>query len=212
MEITWIAHACFQLKTNSGKIIYFDPYKIPKDAEKADILIISHSHGDHMDGRSIKNVLKDSTIVIGPESESYSINQYANGKSLKIGEILDLGEIKIQLVPAYTIKKSTHPKSSGWAGSIVEVEGKRIYHAGDTERIPEMGMDDISNIDVAILPCGGTYTMDMDEASDAACDIDPEIVIPMHNWGKDLNDFKEMLSKKNPEIKVEILTGKILSI
>ena len=212
MEITWIAHACFQLKTNSGKIIYFDPYKIPKDAEKADILIISHSHGDHMDGRSIKNVLKDSTIVIGPESESYSINQYANAKSLKIGEILDLGEIKIQLVPAYTIKKSTHPKSSGWAGSIVEVEGKRIYHAGDTERIPEMGMDDISNIDVAILPCGGTYTMDMDEASDAACDIDPKIVIPMHNWGKDLNDFKDMLNSKNPNIKVEILTGKILSI
>ncbi len=212
MEITWIAHACFQLKTNSGKIIYFDPYKIPKDAEKADILIISHSHGDHMDDRSIKNVLKDSTIVIGPESESYSINQYANAKSLKIGEILDLREIKIQLVPAYTIKKNTHPKSSGWAGSIVEVEGKRIYHAGDTERIPEMGMDDISNIDVAILPCGGTYTMDMDEASDAACDIDPKIVIPMHNWGKDLNDFKDMLNSKNPNIKVEILTGKILSI
>lgn len=212
MEITWIDHACFKIKTDSGKIIYLDPYKIPKDAEKADIIIASHGHGDHMSKRDIKKISKDSTIVIGPESESYNIGEFANGKALKIGEILEVGEIKVQLVPAYTINKNTHPKSAGWAGSIVDVEGKRIYHAGDTGHIPEMGMEDIKNVDVAILPCGATFTMDFDEATDAACDIEPKIVIPMHNWDKDLNEFKAMLNKKNPDIKVEILTGKILKV
>jgi L-ascorbate metabolism protein UlaG (beta-lactamase superfamily) len=68
------------------------------------------------------------------------------------------------------------------------------------------------NITVALLPCGGNYTMDFEEASDAAVDIRPEIVVPMHNWDKDLNSFKDIMAKKDSKIRVEILTEKSLKI
>ncbi len=209
MKIKWISHACFQIITKSGKVMYLDPYEIPTGLEKADIIISSHSHGDHMDGASIREISKDSTIVIGPKSESGNLKKF-NGKGLKFGEIFEVEDVKIQLVPAYTIKKSTHPKNREWAGIIIEAEGKRIYHAGDTERIPEM--KDLKDIDVAMLPCGGTYTMDFDESTDAVVDINPKIAIPMHNWGKDLSQFKEILKNKNPNITVEILEDKDLQL
>jgi len=209
MEITWLSHAAFKIKTESGKIIYLDPYKIAKDAEKADIIISSHSHGDHFSRRDIKKLMKDTTIVLGPESLSYNLEQI-DGKALKIGESINIEDIKIELVPAYTIKKETHPKSSGGAGIIIGIEGKRVYHAGDTERIPEM--KDLKNITVALLPCGGNFTMDFDESTDCALDFNPEIVVPMHNWNKDLSQFSDLMKKKVPNIKVEILENKTLKI
>ena len=209
MEIFWLSHAAFKIKTNSGKVIYLDPYQIPKDAEKADIIISSHSHGDHFDNRSIKTIIKDSSILLGPVSISSNLNKF-NGKGLKFGEVFEVDDIKIELVPSYTIKKGTHPKSNEWAGTIIEAEGKRIYHAGDTERIPEM--KDLKNITVALLPCGGRFTMDFEESCLSALDINPEIVVPMHNWGADLNDYKELMEKKDPNIKVEILENKSLKL
>ena len=120
----------------------------------------------------IKKLMKDSTIVIGPESLSHDLEQF-NGKALKIGEFYEFKDIKISLIPAYTIKKGTHPKSAGGAGTIIETEGKRIYHAGDTERIPEM--KDLKDITVALLPCGGSFTMDFEESTDCALDFKPQI-------------------------------------
>jgi len=210
MELKWISHACFKIKTSDGKIIYLDPYQIPNNEEKADIIVSSHNHHDHLDDSSIENVLKEDTLVLGPKSISKKLDKY-NSKAMKIGEILELDDISIQLVPAYTIDKSTHPKNNEWAGIIISAEGKSIYHAGDSERIPEMKHLH-KDITIALLPCGGTYTMDFEEASEAALDIKPEILVPMHNWDKDLNDFKDLMNKKNPEIKVEILSDKILEI
>lgn len=209
MEIYWLGHASFKIKTESGKKIYLDPYKIGNDEEKADIIVSTHDHGDHFDRSSIKKLMKDSTILIGPQSISSSLNKF-NGKALKLNEVFETNGIKIQLVPSYTIKLQTHPKSNEWAGVIIETEGKRIYHAGDTERIPEMKK--LKNINVALLPCGGMYTMDLEEACDAAVDIKPEIVVPMHNWDRDLNEYKKLLAKKDPKIKVEILENKTLII
>lgn len=210
MELKWISHACFKIKTRDGKVIYLDPYQIPNNEEKADIIVSSHSHHDHLDDSSIKNILKEETLVLGPKSISKKLDKY-NSKAMKIGEILELDDISIQLVPAYTIDKSTHPKNNEWAGIIISTEGKSIYHAGDTERIPEMKYLH-KDITIALLPCGGTYTMDFEEASEAALDIKPEILVPMHNWDNDLNDFKDLMNKKDPEIKVEILSDKILEI
>ncbi|MBY8982329.1 MAG: MBL fold metallo-hydrolase [Candidatus Lokiarchaeota archaeon] len=211
MEIIWISHSCFKIKADNGNIIYLDPYEIPEDEEKADIIVSSHSHYDHMDSNSIKNVFKESTVVIGPEAISRNLKKF-NGKALKLGDSYEKNGIRIELVPAYTIRKSTHPKSNQFAGIIVETEGKRIYHAGDTERIPEMKDLKSRDITVALLPCGGTYTMDFDEACAAAMDINPEIVVPMHNWSKDLTDFKKLLNQKDPNIKVEILENTSLKI
>ena len=211
MELFWLGHASFKVKTYSGRVIYLDPYNITKDLEKADIIVSSHSHGDHFDSNSIKKLMKEDTILLGPASISSDLKKF-NGKALNIGESFDYKDLSIELVPAYTIKKSTHPKGNQWAGTIIESGDKSIYHAGDTERIPEMKELAKRKITVALLPCGGTYTMDFEEATDAALDIKPEIVVPMHNWGKDLNQFKNIMEKKDPSIKVEILEKNSLKL
>jgi len=211
MEIFWKGHACFMIRMFSGRIIYLDPYKVSKDEEKADIIVSSHNHGDHFSKSDIKKLWKEGTILLGPESIANNLKDF-DGQSLKIGETFDYKDFSIELVPAYTIKKQTHPKSNGWTGTIIESAGKSVYHAGDTERIPEMKTLAKRNITVAMLPCGGTYTMDFEEATDAAMDIQPEIVVPMHNWGKDLKEFEKIMNKKNPNIKVEILENKTLAI
>ncbi len=211
MEIFWLGHASFKIKMFSGRIIYLDPYNIKNGEEKADIIVSSHSHGDHFSRSDIKKIWKDDTILLGPVSIADSLIKF-DGQALEIGEEFAYKDFKIELFPAYTIKKGTHPKSNNWVGTIIESAGKSVYHAGDTERIPEMKELADRKITVALLPCGGTYTMDFEEATDAALDIQPEIVVPMHNWEKDLNPFRELMAKKDSKIKVEILTKKSLKI
>ena len=211
MEIFWLEHACFKIQMFSGRVIYLDPYNIKDGEEKADIIVSSHTHGDHFSRSDIKKIWGDDTILLGPASIESSLKEF-DGKALRIGEEFAYKDFTIELFPAYTIKKATHPKSNNWAGTIIESAGKSVYHAGDTERIPEMKNLKDRKITVALLPCGGTYTMDFEEASDAAVDIQPEIVVPMHNWGKDLDSFKDIMGKKDPNIKVEILTEKSLKI
>ena len=210
MQIIWLNHAAFKIKTNSGALIYLDPYQIEED-DKADVIIISHIHGDHFSKSDIKKIWKDDTILIGPKSIEKTLEKF-NGKALNIGEKFSYKDLEIELFPAYTIKKSTHPKSNEWSGTIIKSEGKIVYHAGDTERIPEMKDLSNRNITVALLPCGGTYTMDFEEATDAAIDIKPQILVPMHTWGADLNKFKKIMNDKDPSIRVEILENKSLEI
>ena len=210
MQIIWLNHAAFKIKTNSGAFIYLDPYQIKED-DKADVIITSHTHGDHFSKSDIKKIWKNDTILIGPKSIEKTLEKF-NGKALNIGEKFSYKDLEIELFPAYTIKKSTHPKSNEWSGTIIKSEGKIVYHAGDTERIPEMKDLSNRNITVALLPCGGTYTMDFEEATDAAIDIKPQILVPMHTWGADLNKFKKIMNDKDPSIRVEILENKSLEI
>jgi L-ascorbate metabolism protein UlaG (beta-lactamase superfamily) len=211
IEIVWLGHAAFKIKMFSGRIIYLDPYNIKDGEEKADIIVSSHTHGDHFSRSDIKKLWRDDTVLLGPASIESSLKKF-DGKGLEIGEVFAYKDLSIELFPAYTIKKSTHPKSNNWTGTIIESAGKSVYHAGDTERIPEMKDLRNRNITVALLPCGGTYTMDFEEATDAAVDIQPEIVVPMHNWDKDLSSFKDVMATKDSMIKVEILTDKSLKI
>jgi len=211
LEIFWLGHAAFKVITDSGRVIYLDPYQLKEGEEKADIIVSSHSHGDHFSAGDIKKIMKDDTVVLGPESISSNLEQFG-GKPIRLGDSFDYKDLSIELIPSYNVKKANHPKSNGWAGTIIRSEDKSVYHAGDTERIPEMKDLADKNITVALLPCGGTYTMDFDEATDCAVDIKPEIAVPMHNWGKDMKEFKDLLNKKDPNIKVEILTDKSLKI
>ena len=148
--------------------------------------------------------MQDGTVVIGPESISSSLQKF-HGTPLKIGDSFNYKDLTIELVPAYNIKKPNHPKRNKWAGIIVTAEDKSVYHAGDTERIPEMKELANRNITVAMMPCGGTYTMDFEESTDSIIDVKPQFASPMHNWGKDLTKFKKLLEKKDPTIKVIIL-------
>jgi L-ascorbate metabolism protein UlaG (beta-lactamase superfamily) len=128
-------------------------------------------------------------------------------KSLKPGEQMTVDEIRVKAVDAYNVKRFRspgnpfHPKGFG-VGYLITVEGKTIYHAGDTDVIPEMRQ--LGHIDVALLPTGDTYTMDNADATEAALAINPKIAIPMHSWGKDTSNFKKKV-EDNSDVKVVVL-------
>jgi len=171
-NITWLGHASFMLK--GERIVYIDPFRI-RPMEKADIILITHGHYDHCSPEDVKRISKADTIVIGPPDCACAT------KHLSPGEKLSIGTIVVEAVPAYNLNKDFHPKFNKWVGYIITIEGKRIYHAGDTDFIPEMR--NLKDIDIALLPVGGTYTMTAEEAADAANSFMPKIAVPMH-YGK----------------------------
>ncbi|HHH81205.1 MAG TPA: MBL fold metallo-hydrolase [candidate division Zixibacteria bacterium] len=171
MEITWLGHAGFMLE--GVKRVYIDPYQIKTGLPPADIVLVTHSHFDHFSQNDIKRILGDSTVIVAPSDCKMS----GNVQNVKPGDTIEIGGVRIEAVPAYNIGKRFHPKESGWVGYVVEMDGVRVYHAGDTDLIPEMKS---INADVALLPIGGTYTMNVSEAIEAAKTIKPKLAIPMH--------------------------------
>jgi L-ascorbate metabolism protein UlaG (beta-lactamase superfamily) len=202
--IKWLAHASFQIKAN-GKIIYFDLEKYGEAIEKADLILVTHSHTDHCDPEKIKNVQKEETVIIAPEDCVSMIG--GDVKTLKPGEETSVRNIRVKAVEAYNYKrfrspgKPYHPKGFG-VGYLIKVGGKTIYHAGDTDFILEM--QKLGPVDVVLLPSGGTYTMDNAEAAEAAIAINPKIVIPMHRWDTNPEEFKKKV-EANSNIKVMVL-------
>jgi L-ascorbate metabolism protein UlaG (beta-lactamase superfamily) len=167
-----LKHAGFKIKGN--KIVYIDPYDLPDaNLEKADYILVTHEHFDHKDIKSIRKLSDEHTMVVVPTGcivEGYRTCE------LEIGVRESFEGISVETVPAYNIDKPFHPKGSG-AGYILEIDGVRIYHAGDTDFIPEMKE---IKVDVALIPVGGKYTMDLEQAKRALEEIDAEKVIPMH--------------------------------
>ncbi|HOV73715.1 MAG TPA: MBL fold metallo-hydrolase [Candidatus Hydrogenedentes bacterium] len=171
-DIHWLGHDGFMLA--GEKTIYIDPYKIDGGAT-ADIILITHDHFDHCSPEDIAKIQGPQTTVVAPRDCLGKIP--GNKKAIKPGELLTLDTIVIEAVPAYNINKNFHPKANGWVGYVVTMKGFRIYHAGDTDHIPEMKT---IKADIALLPVSGTYVMTAEEAVRAALDINPAIAIPMH--------------------------------
>ena len=168
----------------------------------ADIILISHEHFDHCSPDDIKKIQTEHTIIITEKDSAKKLT--GDVRLVKPGDTLRIGDIVINAVPAYNTDKAFHPKSNGWLGFIIDVDGVKVYHAGDTDFIPEM-----SNIktDIALLPVSGTYVMTADEAVEAALAINPKIAIPMHygaivGGGQDAQNFKTALEGK---VEVHIL-------
>jgi len=213
-EIRRLAHSSILIKCD-GKNIYVDPYrpdsltndlkKFYEEPAKADLLLITHPHHDHCDPATFEKMVSEETRVIAPEDCAEKIED--DFTTLRPGESLSFEGIDVEGVHAYNIKRKRdsgepfHPKGEG-LGYLITVEGNTIYHPGDTEKIPEM--EDIEGVDIAFLPIDGTYTMDIDEAVDAAKLIDPEMVIPFHEREADPKKFKEKLESESG-IKVDIL-------
>ena len=210
VTIERFGHASFMIK-GEGKVIYIDPYVLPDKVDyedQADIILITHEHYDHCSPEAIRSVRKSDSTTLVPENCTLEFR--GDARRVNEGDILtgDLAikGIDIEVVPAYNINKSFHPQGMG-VGYIIEIDGLRIYHAGDTDLIPQM--KDIS-VDVALLPIGGTYTMDVPEAAEAALVIAPEVAIPMHynyldSTPADAELFKKLVHDKNPDIEVVIL-------
>ncbi len=202
-SVKWLGHASFQIKAD-GKNIYIDPYE-GEYKDKADIVMVTHSHHDHCDPSKIRKVRKEDTLIIAPEDCASKIGERI--KTLKPGEKITLGNLTLEAVEAYNYKRFRspgnpfHPKGLG-VGYLITIGNKAIYHAGDTDFIPEMKQ--LNNIYLALLPSGDTYTMDNEEAAEAALTISPEVVIPMHRWDTNPEVFKKKVGSRS-NIKVVIL-------
>ncbi|MDH5450614.1 MAG: MBL fold metallo-hydrolase [Nitrosopumilus sp.] len=207
ISLRLLGHASFQIKA-SGKIIYVDLKKYGKvvePSEKADIVLVTHGHADHCSPDKIMKVQKEDTVIIAPDNCSKRFK--GDVRSLKPEEETTIDGIKIRAVEAYNHKrfkpsgKPWHPQGYG-VGYLIKVEDKTIYHAGDTDLIPEMKK--LESVDVALLPTGDKYTMDNAEAAEAALLIKPKVAIPMHTWEKDPKEFKERV-ETNSDTKVAVL-------
>jgi len=163
LEITWFGHASFKIKS-PAVTIYIDPYNLTF-GEKADLILCTHEHFDHKDEKSIKALSKIETEVL------------IGGENIQEREEKMVNNLKIKAVSAYNLNKPFHSKGKG-VGFVLEINGKKIYHAGDTDKIPEMA--ELGEIDLALLPIGGTYTMNEKEAAEAVKMFRPKKVIPMH--------------------------------
>ncbi|MEM4234856.1 MAG: MBL fold metallo-hydrolase [Candidatus Methanomethylicaceae archaeon] len=190
VTIKWLGHAAFQIR-GKDKIVYLDLGEGAKPSDKADLVLISHSHWDHFDPKVIERVTKADTLVIAPKDCAKNLK--ANVKAIEPGESLKIGDLEVMAVHAYNVKRFRspgvpfHPKGFG-VGYVLTIDGKSIYHAGDTDLIPEM--KELKRVDVAILPTGDTYTMDNSEAAEATLTIKPKIAIPMHRWTTDPEEFR----------------------
>ena len=200
-NLHWLGHDAFLLRAG-GKSIYFDPFQLGSGLPPADIICISHAHYDHCSPEDVRTIQQPSTLIVTETEAAAKLT----GKIMTLapGERREAEGIIIETVPAYNTNKQFHPQGNSWLGFILTVDGVRVYHAGDTDYIPEM-----KNIraDIALLPVSGTYVMTAEEAAQAAITIGPKIAVPMHyaaivGTNDDAKRFAAALAGK---VRVEIL-------
>lgn len=201
-NIKWLGHASFKIKKD--KVIYIDPWKI-KETEPADIILISHSHFDHFSVDDIKKIQTNKTTVVVPKDCAKQLS--GKVKVIKPGDSITIDGIDIEGVPAYNPSKQFHPKANQWLGFVITIGTTRIYYAGDTDVTEEM--KNLKDIDIAILPIGGTYTSTAIEAASAANIFNPKIVIPAHfgdivGSQSDADVFKKQFKGNTVVLKKEI--------
>ncbi len=174
-NIHWLGHDAFWIE-DQGKQIYIDPWKLSANAIKADYIFVTHSHYDHFSKEDIAKISKESTKIFGTADVVKEVGK--NATAIGPNQELTVDQLKIKAIPAYNIAKKFHPKDKNWVGFIITLsDGTTIYHAGDTDFIPEMKS---LKVDIALLPVSGTYVMTADEAIEAANTFKPQIAIPMH--------------------------------
>lgn len=228
INIKWFPPSWFQIKTKD-KILYIDPAYLKtnftnytkkiefstwpdpidglpeKDLERADIILVTHHHKDHCKGVTVNRLRKQGAIVIATKRCVKELGK--NISVIEPGKKVEIDKVRIRAVEAYNREKANktkvaHKKGIG-LGYIINIEGKSIYHAGDTDLIPEM--EDIGKINVALLPIGGrNFTMNLTEAVQATITIKPQVVIPIHRFEADPQEFKKQVESVS-DIKVEPL-------
>jgi L-ascorbate metabolism protein UlaG (beta-lactamase superfamily) len=194
-RMKWLGHDTFKIESG-GKVIYTDPFQLKEGLPKADLILITHEHYDHCSPDDVKKITKDGTVIVAPGDCEGKLP--GNVRTVKPGDRLTEMGVDIEAVPSYNTNKQFHPKFNKWVGYIFTVEGKRIYLAGDTDRIPEMKN---FRCDIALLPVSGTYVMTAAEAAMAAEDINPEVAVPMHyasivGTEEDAEKFKKLYKGK----------------
>lgn len=209
LKIHWLGHASFKI-VDGGKVVYIDPYQItPREA--ADVIVITHDHFDHCSRDDVRKIIKSDTVIV----TTRRCKDKLAGINVQFVEItpdkaFKVDNVKVEAIPAYNTNKFRspgvpyHPKQDGNIGTIITINGVRIYHAGDSDFTLEMKS---VKADVALLPVSGTYVMTAEEAAEAANVIKPDVAIPMHYGAgivgseADAHNFEKMA-----KCKVKILT------
>jgi len=193
-NIIWHGQSAFEVR---GEITVFtDPFKL-KTGGRADVILITHPHQDHLSPADIQKVRTPETVIVAPDDPEARRKLSGDVRFVKPGDQLTVKGMEIQAVPAYNrAPKVFHSRSKHWVGYIVTINSVRMYLAGDTDRIPEMQE---LRPDIALLPVGGTYTMNAKEAASAALDLQPKLAIPMHygsvvGSAKDAETFRKLLA------------------
>ena len=171
---------CIRIETEKG-IVYVDPFQMKESPKDADFILITHDHYDHFSPEDIGKAAGEDTVMVVPENMKDKAKE-AEGfvkrtVTVKPGISAEIDDLKLETVPAYNIKKPFHPESAGWVGYILKDGGKRIYIAGDTDATKEAKA---VKCDIALVPIGGTYTMDAKTAAELVNELHPETAIPVH--------------------------------
>jgi L-ascorbate metabolism protein UlaG (beta-lactamase superfamily) len=184
-NIHWLGHDCFRVE--GTHTVYFDPWKLAPDAPPADIVLVTHDHHDHFDMDDIRKIAGPGTVIVGPKVVTDQVSGFET-LTVAPGDTVEVKSAKVTAVPAYNLTKFRspgvpyHPKEAGYVGYILDMDGRTIYHAGDTDEIPEMrGIE----VNVALLPVSGIYCMSGGEAAEACTVIKADVAIPMH-YGFDI--------------------------
>ncbi|HIE27465.1 TPA: MBL fold metallo-hydrolase [Candidatus Poribacteria bacterium] len=205
LKITFIGHGTLMF-TFGGKIIHIDPVSREADytkMPKADLILITHEHGDHLDPNAIKTLRKEKTEIILTQ---ICAKEVKGGIVMKNGDVKKVLGLKVEAVPAYNIVhkrdngRPFHPKGDG-NGYVITFGDKRVYVAGDTENTPEMKK--LKDIDIAFLPMNLPYTMTPEMVADAAKAFKPKILYPYHFGDTDTSELVKLLQDEK-EIEVRI--------
>ena len=182
--IQWLGHSSVKLWAE-GCIVYIDPQRLSISPHDATLVLVTHSHGDHYSPADIARVANAQTQFVAPPDVTAL---YGKGQAIAPGQIIESYCARLIGVAAYNTNKTNHPKTRNWVGYVIELGGRRIYVAGDTDLIDEM--KSLGDIDAAILPAGGTYTMNAVEAAQATAYIKPDLAIPYH-WGQNVGTIAD---------------------
>ena len=192
--VDWLGHSGFRVSAGRGATIYIDPYRLGENEPKADVVLITHQHYDHFSPQDLERIRGPETSVIAPAVVAERLD--GDIHAVRPGDIVEtrVPGVDVRAIPAYNTSKRDkqglpfHPREAGFVGYELNVRGERLYHAGDTDVIPEM--DSVMGVDVALLPVSGVYVMTAEEAAEAARRIDPGVAVPMH-WGEHIGSQED---------------------
>ncbi len=195
-----------RIKSEQG-MVYIDPFQMKGSPKDAAFILLTHDHYDHFSPEDIEKVTGENTVLVVPEKMEKKVKALSGSFSSIVTvlprESYDINGLKVETVPAYNILKPFHPKSANWVGYILQVEGKRIYIAGDTDATSEAKAVEC---DIILLPVGGTYTMDAKKAAELVNELRPDVAIPVHYGsvvGKP-SDGKEFAEYVKEPVRVEL--------
>jgi L-ascorbate metabolism protein UlaG (beta-lactamase superfamily) len=174
--ITWFRQSAFRWQRD-GFVVYVDPWGVTDDVP-ADVILITHAHFDHFQPTEIERLRGPSTKLVAPADVARELS--GDMTAVAPGESHEVGGLRFETVPAYNIAEERldmHPQRNRWVGYVLEFEGRRFYHGGDTDALPEL---ESLATDVAMVPIGGTYTMDAEEAAGFVKAMSPGLAVPMH--------------------------------